>query len=166
MKQLLLIRHGKSDWDHPGLSDHDRPLNERGRRDAPRVALALLERGVKADLIVSSTAVRAAATAALVADEMGYPREKIIEISDLYLASPQAILRAIQQLDEDTRTVLIFGHNPGMHEAVGLFSNGEEVQDFPTLAVGRIELAVEFWGEADWDSGRLLELLIPRTLNS
>jgi len=164
MKQLLLIRHGKSDWDHPGLSDHDRPLNDRGLRDAPRVAAALLDRGVKPDLIVSSTAVRAAATAAIVARAMGYLPGKIVEVPDLYLAPPRTILRVIQQLDETVGTVLIFGHNPGMHEAVALFSGGEGVSDFPTLAVGRIELAVEFWGGADWESGMLLELITPRSL--
>lgn len=166
MKHLILIRHGKSDWDHPGLSDHDRPLNRRGLRDAPRVASALLERGVKPDLIVSSTALRALTTATILADEMKFPREEIVEVPDLYLAPPGTILRVIRQLDEDAGTALLFGHNPGMHEAVNLFNNGKEVSDFPTLAVGRIELAVDYWAEADWESGLLRELIIPRRLTT
>lgn len=164
MKQLLLIRHGKSDWDHPGLTDHDRPLNDRGLRDAPRIASALIGRGVRPDLIVSSTAVRALTTAQLLAGKMGYPPENIREAPALYLASPGVILRAIQQLDEAAGTVMIFGHNPGMHEAVAAFAAGEEVADFPTLAVARIEISAEHWGSVEWDSARLLELIIPRGL--
>lgn len=164
MKQLLLIRHGKSDWDHPGLTDHDRPLNDRGLRDAPRIASALIGRGVRPDLIVSSTAVRALTTAQLIAGKMGYPPENILEVPALYLAPPGVILRAIQQLDEAAGTVMIFGHNPGMHEAVAAFAAGEEVADFPTLAVARIEISAEHWGSVEWDSARLLELIIPRGL--
>ena len=164
MKQLLLIRHGKSDWDHPGLTDHDRPLNDRGLRDAPRIATALIGRGVRPDLIVSSTAVRALTTAQLIAGKMGYPPENILEAPALYLAPPGVILRAIQQLDEAAGTVMIFGHNPGMHEAVYAFAAGEEVADFPTLAVARIEISAEHWGSVEWDSARLLELRIPRGL--
>jgi phosphohistidine phosphatase len=164
MKQLLLIRHGKSDWDHPGLTDHDRPLNDRGLRDAPRIASALIGRGVRPDLIVSSTAVRALTTAQLLAGKMGYPPENIREAPALYLAPPGVILRAIQQLDEAAGTVMIFGHNPGMHEAVAAFAAGEEMADFPTLAVARIEISAEHWGSVEWDSARLLELIIPRGL--
>ena len=164
MKHLLLIRHGKSDWDHPGLTDHDRPLNDRGLRDAPRIASALIGRGVRPDLIVSSTAVRALTTAQLLAGKMGYPPGNILEVPALYLAPPGVILRAIQQLDEAAGTVMIFGHNPGMHEAVAAFAAGEEVADFPTLAVARIEISAEHWGSVEWDSARLLELIIPRGL--
>lgn len=166
MKQLLLIRHGKSDWDHPALSDHDRPLNDRGLRDAPRMAAALKERGVQPDLIVSSTAERALTTARLIAGEMGYPVESILEVPGLYLAPPGVILRAVQQLDESAGTVMIFGHNPGMHEAVHAFAGGEEVADFPTLAVARLEITTEHWGAVEWDSALLRELVIPRELTS
>ncbi|MBL9159108.1 MAG: histidine phosphatase family protein [Verrucomicrobiales bacterium] len=164
MKQLLLIRHGKSDWDHPGLSDHDRVLNERGLRDAPRMADALKKRGISPDLIVTSTATRAATTASLIAEGLGYPCEEIIKVPDLYLAPPRTILRVIQALEENKDTVLVFGHNPGMHEAVNLLSEASGVEDFPTLAMARIEVDVEFWGEAEWGSGLLVELLTPRSV--
>ncbi|MCB1203095.1 MAG: histidine phosphatase family protein [Verrucomicrobiae bacterium] len=165
MKEILLIRHGKSDWDHPGLSDHDRPLNNRGRRDAPRMAAALRERGVVPGSIVTSTANRAATTAEVVAEGLDVPGERIIRIPDLYLASPRTILRVIQGLDESTDTVLLFGHNPGMHETVNLLCEGGYVEEFPTLAVAWIELPVEFWGEVEWGTGRLLERLVPRQLD-
>ena len=164
MKQLLLIRHGKSDWDHPGLADHDRPLNARGLRDVPKMSAALIQRAVKPDLVVSSTAVRAATTARMIAGAMGYPLEDIIEVPGLYLAPPGVILRAVQQLDESAGTVMLFGHNPGMHEAVNAFSGDGQVTDFPTLAVARIEFEVEHWGLVEWGSGQLVDLITPRHL--
>jgi phosphohistidine phosphatase len=166
MKQLLLIRHGKSDWDHPGLSDHDRPLNDRGRRDCPRMAEALKSRGVAPDLIVTSTAVRAATTAEAIAGGLGVDPAAIVKRSELYLAPPQVILRVIQGLDESAETVLVFGHNPGMHETVERLCGGEGVDEFPTLAVARIELEVDHWGEVEWGDGLLIERLIPRGLDA
>lgn len=164
MKQLLLIRHGKSDWDHPGLSDHDRPLNDRGRRDCPRVAEALKARGVAPDLVVTSTAVRAATTAEAVARGLGFDPAAIAQRPELYLAPPQILLRVVQGLEESAGTALVFGHNPGMHETVERLCGGEPVDDFPTLAVARIELEVDHWGEVDWGDGLLVERLVPRAL--
>lgn len=166
MKQLLLIRHGKSDWDHPGLSDHDRPLNDRGRRDCPRMAEALKARGVSPDLIVTSTAVRAATTAEAIAGGLGLDPAAIARRSELYLAPPQLILHVIQGLDESAETALVFGHNPGMHETVERLCGGEGVDDFPTLAVARIRLEVDHWGEVEWGDGLLIERLIPRGLDA
>ncbi len=164
MKQFFLIRYGKSDWDHPRLADHDRPLNARGLRDVPKMAAALIQRAVKPDLVVSSTAVRAATTARMIAGAMGYPLEDIIEVPGLYLAPPGVILRAVQQLDESAGTVMLFGHNPGMHEAVNAFSGDGQVTDFPTLAVARIEFEVEHWGLVEWGSGQLVDQITPRHL--
>jgi phosphohistidine phosphatase len=101
----------------------------------------------------------------LIAGKMGYPAERIVQSPGLYLAPPGTILRAIQQLDESAGTVMIFGHNPGMHEAVLALAHGENVADFPTLAVARLELPAEHWGAVEWDSALLLELIIPRSLS-
>ncbi|MBP6603100.1 MAG: histidine phosphatase family protein [Verrucomicrobiales bacterium] len=166
MKQLLLIRHGKSDWDSPGLNDHERTLNEQGQRDVLKMAAALRQRGVEPDLIVTSTAIRALTTARMIGDAMACPIGQIQADSDLYLASPQTILRKIQHLDEDADTVMIFGHNPGMHEAVNLLSDSTVVEDFPTLAVARFELSVGYWGEIEFSTGLLIERITPRFLSS
>ena len=165
MKELFLIRHGKSDWDHAGLSDHDRPLNDRGRRDGPAMGRALRSRGVKPDLVISSTAVRAATTADMVSEVLGFGADRIVRRSSLYLASPGTILREIQSLEESAAKVLIFGHNPGMHEAVCLLSGEMGVESFPTLAVARFELDVDFWWEVEEGCGLLTEFLIPRDLS-
>ena len=164
MKELLLIRHGKSDWNDPAPTDHDRPLNARGRRDAPRIAEALAERKVSPGLVVASTAVRAADTARRVAESLGFAPSGIVHLPELYLASPRTILRVVQNLDESASTALVFGHNPGMHEAANLFAGDAEIEEFPTLAVARIRLSSDHWGSADWGDGTLLELILPRKL--
>lgn len=166
MKQLLLIRHAKSSWDSLGLSDHDRPLNDRGERDAPAMAAALSQRGVQPDGIVSSTALRAITTARVLADGLGYPSEEIRETSGLYLASARRILQEVQKLDEEWDTAMLFGHNPGMHDAADMIAGDAGIDHFPTLAVARIELDVDYWGEVEAGSGLLLELLTPRVLRS
>ena len=163
MKQLLLIRHGKSAWDTPGLSDHDRTLNGRGEHDAPRMAAALKERGVSPDAIMTSTAVRAVSTARLVAEGLGFSVSQIITNPDLYLASPRAIINVVQHCDESVETLFVFGHNPGMHDAADLISNAAGVESFSTLAVARFELDVEHWGELDARTGLLLESFSPKT---
>lgn len=164
MKELLLIRHAKSDWDHPGLPDHDRPLNARGLRDAPAMAAALKQRGVSPDRIVSSTAVRAMMTAKRLAGGMDYPEEKLRRKPELYLAPPAILLAVVQQLDEEAGTVMIVGHNPGMHEAAAALSPGGGPGGFPTLSVARFEIAADYWGLVEWGSARLVEFLTPRSL--
>ncbi len=166
MKQLLLIRHGKSAWDIPGLKDHDRTLNGRGENDASKMAAALKQRGVSPNAIMTSTAVRAETTARLIAKGLGFPESQIETNGDLYLASPRTIINVIQQCDESVETLLVFGHNPGMHDATDLISNAAGVESFPTLAVARFELQVDHWGEFDARTGLLLESLSPKTLQN
>lgn len=129
------------------------------------MAAALRERGIIPGGMVTSTAVRAATTAEAVADGLGFSRDRIERVPDLYLAAPRTILRVIQGLDEGLGTVFLFGHNPGLHETVNLLCDGEGVEDFPTLAVARIELPADYWGAVEWGSGSLRERLIPRMLD-
>tara|TARA_R110000850_G_scaffold271383_2_gene405629 strand:- start:2730 stop:3233 length:504 start_codon:yes stop_codon:yes gene_type:complete len=164
MKQLLLIRHGKSSWDSASTADHDRPLNERGLQDAPATAKALRGKGVSPDGIYSSAALRAATTAKLVAEGLDYPTDQISYGDALYLASPGTLLRIIQQFDEGHNVVMMFGHNPGMHEVVNLLAQGDLVDSFPTLSVARLDLDIAFWGEAGPGCASLNELITPRLL--
>ncbi|MEM7698292.1 MAG: histidine phosphatase family protein [Verrucomicrobiota bacterium] len=164
MKQLLLARHAKSSWDFPGIDDHQRDLNDRGVRDAPRMGAALSQRGIRPDLIKSSSATRARKTAAIIAPALDVSPGQI-EIDDsLYLASPSSLLLSIQQLDEAIATAIFFGHNPGMHGAADQLARDEEIHSFPTLAVARLEFDCEFWGQVEWGTGFLVELLTPKTL--
>src|SRR5437870_2049014 len=116
MKSVLVLRHAKSSWKHPELADQDRPLNKRGKRDAPRMGRILKKERLVPDIIISSTAVRARATAEAVAKASGYQRDITFNRS-LYAAGPQAYIDALHDLDDNVR-VLIVGHNPGLEELV------------------------------------------------
>ncbi|MYG49370.1 MAG: histidine phosphatase family protein, partial [Gemmatimonadales bacterium] len=117
MKTLLILRHAKSSWDHPGLRDHDRPLNPRGRRDAPRMGRFMAERDLVPDRIVSSTAVRARTTAELAAAEFGAGVE-IETTYDLYGASPDGYVEVAEAMGGTAERLMLVGHNPGITSLV------------------------------------------------
>jgi len=165
MKELTLIRHAKSDWAEPGLDDHERPLNDRGRRDAPRMGRLLLSRSLRPQLLVTSTAVRARTTAEMIGAEWGISATDIQHEKALYLARPDEILSVVRQLDEEAGSVALFGHNPGIHEAAYLFlrpAEAEKLGDFPTCAVARIRLPIDYWANASFGEGELVEYLTPK----
>jgi phosphohistidine phosphatase len=128
MKWVLLLRHAKSSWKNPDLADHDRPLNKRGKHDAPLMG-RLLKRE---DIIISSTATRARATAEAVAK--AYKGEIVLNKS-LYAAGPEAYLGVIHDLSDEGVRVLIFGHNPGLEELVELLTG--EIQLMPTVITAK-----------------------------
>jgi phosphohistidine phosphatase len=142
MKTLLILRHAKSSWAAPGLSDHDRPLNDRGKRDAPRMGQLLLDENLTPGLILSSTAKRARKTASLVAKSCGYSRE-VNELADLYLAGPQSYFEALQFVDNGFDRVLVVGHNPGMEDLVQELVG--EFHRMPTAALAHVELEIDAW---------------------
>ena len=145
MKILYLIRHAKSSWDDPTLADHDRPLNERGKRDAPKMGERLAQRGVKADLIISSSAVRALTTAQTIAEKIGYDQARIVADRRLYRAQVSALLYLIQELDDQHARVMLFGHNPEFTDLARLF--GCEIDELPTCAVVEMTFEVDHWSE-------------------
>lgn len=157
MKTLLLARHAKSDWGVPGLSDHDRPLNSRGRRDAPVMARRLSDEGIMLDHVVSSTAVRARSTAAEYAAAAGVD---VIEEPLLYGASARSILAIAAALPDDSEVAMLVGHNPGMSDAV-VELTGAFIA-LPTCAVAECAVDVGSWSELVEESGRLLRLRTPR----
>lgn len=147
MKHLLLMRHAKSSWADEGMDDHDRPLNDRGRRDAPRMAAHLAEIGRVPDLIVASTAQRVVETLEGMASTLGPVAERIVFRRDLYLATPGTILRigAEHAVADDVGTLLIVGHNPGMEQTVAHFR--DVVDPMPTAAIGICRLDITDWDE-------------------
>ena len=164
MKTLLILRHAKSAWDQPGLRDHDRPLNPRGRRDAPRMGRLLVERDLVPERIVSSTAVRARTTAALAASEFGGEREVEIETTgDLYHASPDAYIEVVEAMGGAEERLMVVGHNPGITSLVRhLTGEGEYM---PTAALAAVELDIDEWSELGTARrGRLAGFWRPRAL--
>ena len=174
MKYLMLIRHAKSNWDSPGLSDHDRPLNERGQRSAPLVGRFLSKTYLGVDSapailppleqVISSTAVRAYTTAQLLCAAMNFPQDQIILKEHLYLAEPRTILQTVQQLDPALHHVMMVGHNPGISEFANRILQRGDVGDMPTCAAALIEFPADSWGAANWNEARLVGFVTPRLI--
>ena len=147
MKRLLVLRHAKSSWSDATLDDWQRPLNDRGRRDAPRVGAWLRDRSLVPDLIVTSDAVRARETAAAVATAAGYTREIVVEPS-LYHATPADAIAVLKSIGNQTaRTVLIVGHNPGLENLVSRLSG--EHHHLVTATVVELAVPIDRWSELD-----------------
>lgn len=150
MKTLLLLRHAKSSWKEIGVPDHDRRLNRRGQRDAPRVGEHLREIGLVPDLIVSSTARRARKTAEKVADTCGYKGEIQLEAT-LYDAAPDTCLDILRRLPPGNDCVMLVGHNPCLDELVARLTGVQE--HLGTATVARVGLNLADWGEVRGGSG-------------
>jgi phosphohistidine phosphatase len=162
MKTLLILRHAKSSWDDLSQDDHERPLNSRGRKDAPRIGELLKKQDLLPDLILSSTAARARATAELAADEAGYSGEIRFSHS-LYASGPQAFLSALASLAQEYSCVMIVGHNPGLEELIYTLTG--EVHPLPTAALAQVELPIQDWEELNAaPQGRLVKLWKPKEL--
>ncbi|ALX65798.1 SixA phosphatase family protein [Microbacterium sp. XT11] len=157
MKTLLLARHAKSDWSLSGVGDHERPLNRRGRRDAPVMATRLVDDGLALDHLVSSSATRARSTAEAYAAAF---RLSVVEEPLLYAASARSILAIAAALPDESEVAMLVGHNPGMSDAV-LELTGSSV-GMPTCAVAECAVDIGSWAELIEGSGRMLRLRTPR----
>jgi len=160
MKTLLILRHAKSSWKNNELSDHDRPLNPRGQRDAPNVGKRLRNEDLIPDVILSSTAKRACQTAEAVAEESGCVGE--LQLSgELYGGGPEAYLEAIRNLPSAVDCALVVGHNPDLEELVEILS-GESVR-LPTAALAHLQLDIQGWQDLnEAEQGKLINLWTPR----
>jgi phosphohistidine phosphatase len=145
MKTLFLVRHAKSSRDDPMLPDKERPLNDRGRRDAPRMGERLAKHDVKPDLIVSSPALRALATAEIIAKKLDYKAGHIVVDERLYAASAEDVLKLIRELGEKSKRVMLFGHNPAFAELAHRLSN--TITDMPTCAVAEFAFDIKSWSD-------------------
>lgn len=146
MKELLLVRHAKSSWANPGQDDFDRPLNERGQKDAPMMAKRMIERGVAINGIISSTALRAITTARFFAIENAIAEKDIMQHEFLYHAPPERFLKAILQIPDRISTAAIFAHNPGITDFVNQLTDAR-IDDMPTCAVFAIKIDTDTWKE-------------------
>ena len=163
MKTLLILRHAKSSWSDGGLSDHDRPLNKRGKRDAPRIGSLLREENLAPDLIITSSARRALTTAEAVSDACGFGDQMIVT-RDLYHADPETYLMAARQYGEDHDAILVVGHNPGIEELVVELTG--EWHRMPTAALAEVHLDIDRWQDLTGDEeGELANLWLAREIN-
>jgi len=158
VKTLHLLRHAKSDWSGADVADHERPLNARGKRS--RLEIAEHVKDWKVDLVVCSTARRARATAKPVVEALGCP----VRYDDaLYEATPGTLLTVVQGLADDDTSVMLVGHNPTMEELTELLCG--DSPEYPTAALGTIELAVDTWSEVAPGCGTLTAFVTPALLH-
>jgi phosphohistidine phosphatase len=146
MKTLLLVRHAKSSWEQPGLSDFDRPLNDRGKKDAPEMAKRVKEKGVEPDHFISSPAKRARRTARFFAEEFGFKKGEIELVDELYGASRAEFLKAITGISDKYETAALFSHNPGITDFASSLTN-VRVDDMPTCAIFALQIETDNWKE-------------------
>jgi phosphohistidine phosphatase len=146
-KELLLVRHAKSSWSDPYLDDHDRPLNERGLRNAPEMGKRLQEWSIRPDVWISSTALRAITTAEIMAEEIGFPPDQIQRSKDLYHASATELQEFIAELDDRIGCAILFGHNPGMTSLVANLY-GLPIDNLPTCGVVHLQFREANWKAA------------------
>jgi phosphohistidine phosphatase len=161
MKTIYLCRHAKSSWDYSNLRDIERPLNERGLRDAPFMARLFREKGIKPDAIFTSPAVRALTTATYFKNELDMVGKHFQVLDILYEASSQEIYHLIQTLSDDFQVVMIFGHNPAFTSAANLFSKGY-IENIPTCGIVRIDTEVSQWRLFAYETANVTEFYSPK----
>lgn len=160
-KHLLLCRHAKSSWLETTLSDIERPLNKRGERAAPVMGRRLAHRGVQPDLILTSPAVRARATAVYLAIELGYPQERLQVQTGLYAATVSSLLALLQQQEARCATIMMVGHNPEC-TALANVLGGLHIENIPTCGIVALEFTFASWQKLAAGDGTLLFFDYPK----
>ena len=158
-----MVRHAKSSWAEPGLSDFDRPLNDRGKKDGPNMARRLKKKNITIDLFMSSPAKRAKRTAELFADELEYPQEKILLIPELYEASVVDFNKVISTTPDSDNTIILFSHNPGITAFANTLSNAK-IDNMPTCAVFAITMGSDKWRDFTKEEKKFLFFDYPKAL--
>jgi phosphohistidine phosphatase len=168
---ILLLRHAKSGWSHPGLADHDRPLNRRGERAAEAMADHIVRNAPRPDLILCSTAARTRQTLAPLVHRLTSPAPPISLEKGLYLASEETLLARLRALPQEVRTVLLIGHNEGIGELAATMATSGPLADlgalhekFPTGALATLRVPDGPWRDLASGAGELVSFVRPRDL--
>ena len=146
MKTLILVRHAKSSWDKVGMDDIERPLNERGKEDAPVMAKRLKDKKIDIDIFISSPAKRAHRTCKYFAKEYDLDKKEIVLMDKLYGASVTAFLEVISKIDDKHKSAIIFSHNPGITEFVNTLTT-VHVDNMPTCSMFAVQADINHWAE-------------------
>jgi len=147
MKYILLLRHAKSSWKDLSLSDHNRPLNKRGKRTAPIMGQRLSIKEHQPQYVISSTAKRALDTACIVTNEIGFNLDKIETKSRLFHAWPDDICEVIAQCDDSFDKLMVVGHNPGVTMLANELLKSNKFNNIPTAGLVTISLDINNWQE-------------------
>ena len=161
IRDVFLVRHAKSNWDYPHLRDIERPLNDRGLRDAPRMAKYFADLGLHPDIIISSPAVRALTTAAFFKVELDIEGEDFWVRDQIYEGSASTLLQLIQLLPEGVERPVIFGHNPGFTMFANHFPGGD-FMNVPTCGIVHYQADISHWGEFGPGSVKVVAHYFPK----
>ena len=144
MKTLLILRHAKSSWSDPGMTDYDRPLNDRGKGDAPRIGRLIADQGLVPDVILSSSAKRARKTAKKVVAGGELPCEPQL-LDEFYLAPAETYIETLRQQPDELQRIMVIGHNPGLEELVVMLTGTSLA--LPTAALVQVDFDIATWFE-------------------
>jgi len=161
MKTLYLVRHAKSSWKYPNLDDFERPLNKRGRKNAPFMGKILKKLNVAPDLIISSPANRAAMTARIIAAKINYPLEKIRYSETIYEFSEDALIHVIKQLDNSVNKAMVVGHNPAIN-GLANYIGDQPISNVPTCGIYCVDLDISSWVKICENCGKLIFFEFPK----
>ncbi len=162
-KQLLLVRHAKSDWGDLDLNDFDRPLNTRGFANAPAMGERLKNKNILPDAIVSSPALRAITTAKLIASKINFDTEKIVQNLKIYEASELDLLKTVNQFDNTLNFVALFGHNGGISNFANYLTNST-IYNMPTCGMVLLMFDTDDWATVSGDTGHVLFYDYPKCI--
>lgn len=161
MKTLYLVRHAKSSWENANQSDHDRPLNQRGERDAPQMGQRLRKREDHPEVIISSSAVRAQTTAGILATAIEYPTSDISIDERLYGAEPEDVLSIIQDLDDGIHCAMLVGHNPTFTVLINALGRCN-FDNVPTCSMAVLTFPMDSWKNITSIQGKLVDFDFPK----
>jgi phosphohistidine phosphatase len=159
MKRLFVVRHAKSSWTDPNLSDFDRPLNDRGLNAAPFMGELIAKKNFIPDIIVSSPAKRAVKTALLLKEASGVNAD-IIYDERVYEASPQTLRQVVSEIDNTCRSAMLVGHNPGIEGFIRYLTG--QLEPMPTAAMAIIALQIDNWNTITSEKGKLEIVIRPK----
>ncbi len=161
-KRLFIVRHAKSSWDYPQLTDFERPLNTRGKRNVPDMAQRFVETGYTIDQLLSSPAERAITTAKGFAAKLNVSVEQIQKNKDLYHASAFAIKRIISEVPSHIDNLMIFGHNPGLTYLINDLSDFH-LDNLATCAICGVEFNIKSWQDVLNTTGKKFYYDFPKS---
>jgi phosphohistidine phosphatase len=162
MKTLILVRHAKSSWNDQAQRDIDRPLNERGRDDAPMMADRMAARGTSPQRVLCSPALRTVTTAEIFASRLHMPRELIQLERQIYLSGPAHLLHLVRQQESTIDCVMLVGHNPALTDFLNELCTDARVDNMPTCCVAELTFASADWASIDFAQASLKVLDYPK----
>lgn len=161
MKTIYLIRHAKSSWDNPALSDFNRTLNARGKANAPLMGKKLVEEQALIDCLISSPAKRTTETSLILCYELNYRLDNIVFDERIYEASLKTLVNVVNEIPNQFNSVAIVGHNPAISQLFNYLTD-EDLHHFPTCGIGKIELEIDQWSEIIQGIGRKIFFIYPK----